>query len=76
MCEPLQPPLIFDAVSSRARRLTPTLGAGDVFQVLGHDSIQTMLRFYIHTSANAAGQNVGKMINVRWNVKPKPQAAG
>jgi hypothetical protein len=52
-------------------------GAGDIFQVLGHDSIETTLRFHIHihihtsasASANAnAEQCVGKMMNARWNV--------
>jgi hypothetical protein len=43
--------------------------------VLGHDSIETTLRFYINSSANA-GQCVGTMMNARWNAKPKPKAAG
>jgi hypothetical protein len=33
--------------------------------VLGHDSIETTLRFYIHPSANAE-QRIGAMMNARW----------
>ena len=44
-------------------------------QVLGHDGIETTLRFYIHASANAE-QRIGKMMNARWTAKPKPKPAG
>jgi integrase len=37
----------------------------NISQVLGHDSIETTLRFYIHPSANAE-QRIGKMMNARW----------
>jgi integrase len=46
----------------------------NISQVLGHDSIETTLRFYIHASANAK-QRIGKMMNARWTAKPKPKAA-
>ena len=46
----------------------------NISQVLGHDSIETTLRFYIHPSANAE-QRIGKMMNARWTAKPKPKAA-
>lgn len=39
--------------------------------VLGHDSIETTLRFYIHASANAE-QRIGAMMNARWTTKPAP----
>src|ERR1700733_14318920 len=47
----------------------------NISQVLGHDSIETTLRFYIHASANAE-QRIGKMMNARWTAKPKPKPAG
>jgi integrase len=37
----------------------------NISQVLGHDSIETTLRFYIHPSANAE-QRIGAMMNARW----------
>ena len=48
---------------------------GNISQVLGHDGIETTLRFYIHASANAE-QRIGKMMNARWTAKPKPKPAG
>jgi integrase len=42
----------------------------NISQVLGHDSIETTLRFYIHPSANAE-QRIGKMMNARWTAKPR-----
>jgi hypothetical protein len=41
----------------------------NISQVLGHDSIQTTLKFYIHPSANAE-ERIGKMMNDRWAAKP------
>jgi hypothetical protein len=41
----------------------------NISAVLGHDSIETTLRFYIHASANAE-QRIGKMMNDRWPSKP------
>jgi integrase len=46
----------------------------NISQVLGHNSIETTLRFYIHPSANAE-QRIGKMMNARWTANPKPKAA-
>jgi hypothetical protein len=43
----------------------------NISQVLGHDSIETTLRFYIHASANAE-QRIGAMMNARWTSKPAP----
>jgi integrase len=37
----------------------------NISQVLGHDSVQTTLRFYIHSSANAE-QRISAMMNTRW----------
>jgi integrase len=37
----------------------------NISQVLGHDSVQTTLRFYIHPSANAE-QRISAMMNTRW----------
>jgi integrase len=37
--------------------------------VLGHQSIETTLRFYIHASANAE-ERIGTMMNARWTGKP------
>jgi integrase len=45
----------------------------NISQVLGHDSIETTLRFYIHPSANAE-HRIGKMMDARWTAKPKPAA--
>jgi hypothetical protein len=45
----------------------------NISQVLGHDSIETTLRFYIHPSANAE-QRIGAMMNARWTAKPAPAA--
>jgi Phage integrase family len=47
----------------------------NISQVLGHDSVETTLKFYIHPSANAE-HRIGKMMNARWTAKPKPKAAG
>jgi integrase len=43
----------------------------NISQVLGHDSIETTLRFYIHASADAE-QRIGAMMNARWAGKPAP----
>jgi integrase len=43
----------------------------NISQVLGHDSIETTLHFYIHASANAE-QRIGAMMNARWTSKPAP----
>jgi integrase len=43
----------------------------NISQVLGHDSVETTLRFYIHPSANAE-QRIGAMMNARWTTKPAP----
>jgi hypothetical protein len=45
----------------------------NISQVLGHDSVQTTLRFYIHPSANAE-QRIGAMMNARWATPPGPGA--
>ncbi|MDQ2814499.1 MAG: tyrosine-type recombinase/integrase [Actinomycetota bacterium] len=37
----------------------------NISQVLGHDSVETTLHFYIHASANAE-QRIGTMMNARW----------
>jgi hypothetical protein len=37
----------------------------NISQVLGHDSVETTLRFYIHASANAE-QRIGALMNARW----------
>jgi hypothetical protein len=41
----------------------------NISQVLGHDSVETTLRFYIHASADAE-QRIGAMMNARWPGKP------
>jgi hypothetical protein len=41
----------------------------NISQVLGHDSIETTLRFYIHASANAE-QRIGAMMNARRTLSP------
>jgi hypothetical protein len=41
----------------------------NISQVLGHDSVETTLRVYIHASANAE-QRIGAMMNARWTTKP------
>jgi integrase len=46
----------------------------NVSQVLGHDSIETTLRFYIHASADAE-QRIGAMMNARWTSTPAPATA-
>ena len=43
----------------------------NISQVLGHDNVQTTLRFYIHASANAE-QRIGAMMNARWTAQPAP----
>jgi integrase len=47
----------------------------NISQVLGHDSIETTLRFYIHASANAE-QRIGAMMNARWTSTPGPASNG
>jgi integrase len=37
----------------------------NISQVLGHDSVETTLRFYIHPSANAEAR-ISAMMNARW----------
>ncbi len=44
----------------------------NISQVLGHDSVETTMRFYIHPSANAE-QRIGAMMNARWTARPAPQ---
>jgi hypothetical protein len=44
----------------------------NISQVLGHDSVQTTLRFYIHPSANAE-QRIGVMMNTRRTTPPGPR---
>jgi integrase len=46
----------------------------NISQVLGHDSVETTLKFYIHPSADAE-QRIGAMMNARWNRKPAPTPA-
>jgi integrase len=46
----------------------------NISQVLGHDSIETTLRFYIHASADAE-QRIGAMMNARWTSTPAPATA-
>jgi integrase len=41
----------------------------NISQVLGHDSVETTLKSYIHASANAE-QRIGKMMNARWKAEP------
>ena len=41
----------------------------NISQVLGHDSVETTLRFYIHPSANAEAR-IGAMMNARWTAAP------
>jgi Phage integrase family len=48
-----------EALDSNPRELA------NISQVLGHASIETTLRFYIHPSANAE-QRIGAMMNARW----------
>jgi integrase len=45
----------------------------NISQVLGHDSVQTTLRFYIHPSANAE-QRISAMMNTRWTTPAGPAA--
>jgi integrase len=45
-----------------------------ISQVLGHDSIQTTLKFYIHPSADAEAR-IGAMINARWGTRARPGCA-
>ena len=45
----------------------------NISQVLGHDSVETTLRFYIHPSANAEAR-IGAMMNARWTAEPAPAA--
>jgi integrase len=42
----------------------------NISQVLGHDSVETTLKFYIHPSANAE-QHIDAMMNTRWNPKQR-----
>jgi len=46
----------------------------NISAVLGHDSIETTLRFYIHASANAE-QRIGAMMNARWTTKAAPASS-
>jgi hypothetical protein len=46
----------------------------NISAVLGHDSIETTLRFYIHATKDAE-QRIGKMMNDRWPSKPKLKTA-
>ena len=46
----------------------------NISQVLGHDSVQTTLKFYIHPSANAEAR-IGAMMNTRWTTPPGPAGA-
>ena len=48
-------------------------GLANISQVLGHDSIETTLHFYIHASANAE-QRISTMMNTRWTTPPSPGA--
>jgi hypothetical protein len=45
----------------------------NISQVLGHDKIETTLRFYIHPSANAE-HRIGAMMNTRWTAPARPGA--
>jgi integrase len=45
----------------------------NISQVLGHDSVETTLRFYIHASANAE-QRIGAMMNARWTGRRRAAA--
>jgi integrase len=47
----------------------------NISQVLGHDSVETTLHFYIHPSANAE-QRIGAMMNARWATNPAPGSPG
>lgn len=50
----------------------------NISQVLGHQSVETTLRFYVHASADAE-KRIGAMMNNRWKVTPgqgqQPKAA-
>jgi integrase len=46
----------------------------NISMILGHDSVETTLRFYIHPSANAE-QRIGALMNARWTVRPALAAA-
>jgi hypothetical protein len=43
----------------------------NISQALGHDSVETTLRFYIHPSANAEAR-ISAMMNARWGTTPAP----
>ncbi len=45
----------------------------NISQVLGHDSIETTLKFYIHPSADAE-QRIGAMMNARWACQDRAEA--
>jgi integrase len=50
----------------------------NISRVLGHDSIETTLRFYIHASKDAE-QRIGAFMNARWatpKASGKPRTAG
>jgi Phage integrase family len=47
----------------------------NISQVLGHDSVETTLRFYIHASANAE-QRIGTMMNTRWAGRRRAAVTG
>jgi integrase len=44
-----------------------------ISQILGHDSIETTLRFYIHPTADAEAR-IGAMMNTRWTTAPALKA--
>jgi hypothetical protein len=46
----------------------------NISQVLGHDSVETTLKFYIHPSADAEAR-IGAMMNARWTGRPALTAA-
>jgi len=46
----------------------------NISQVLGHDSVETTLKFYIHPSADAE-QRISAMMNDRWPASPAPARA-
>lgn len=46
----------------------------NISQVLGHDSIETTLKFYIHPSADAE-QRISALMNARWTTPKAPAPA-
>jgi hypothetical protein len=55
---------------TRSGALSTRRELANVSQVLGHDSVETTLRFYVHASANAE-QRIGAMMNARWTSSPR-----